>query len=187
MNRILMTHRRWTNRRWLCLKSIFFNRFATFLLVAVFISCCSCQKKQERPIRVGDSAPQFEIRDMNNNLISTKESVGKPMILRFFDPYCKYCKADTAVFNECYTKYKDKGLIIVYLNTEPEPKDIQQFVDDLKIEFPVVLDSQRKVADLFRVQVIPQTIILDPQHKIIGAILGGVSSAEFDDMLNKFF
>lgn len=159
------------------------------ILILLLLVCVSCGKTEENVLKVGDKAPQFETMDIYNNKISSQMAIGKPMILRFFDPYCKYCKADTVVFNNYYTKFKDKGLQVVYLNTEPQPKteEVDKFITELKIEFPVVLDSERRVANLFRVQVVPQTILLDPQHIIIGAILGGVSEAELDDMLGKFF
>jgi hypothetical protein len=36
------------------------------------------------------------------------------------------------------------------------------------------------------VKAMPQTIILNPDHQIIGAILGGVSEAEMDMLLGPY-
>ena len=82
--------------------------------------------------------------------------------------------------------HKDKGLGVIYINTDPQPDEVQKFVDDLEIVFPVVLDPERKIADPYRVHVVPQTIILDPEHRVIGAILGGVSREELDNLLLPF-
>lgn len=160
--------------------------FMIALLLPLFLFG-ACDKADENILKVGDKAPQFETVDIYDTKVSSQEALGKPMILRFFNPDCKYCKADTPVFNEYYAKYKDKGLQVVYLNTdESQPNETEKFIKELKIEFPVVLDSERKIANLFLVQVVPQTIILNPQHIIIGAILGGVSESELNDMLGEY-
>ena len=112
--------------------------------------------------------------------------VGSPIILRFFDPYCKYCKADTVVFNQYYEKYKGRGLQVVYIDTDPDLLKIKEFIEDLDIQFPVVQDLDKKMADLFMVKIIPQTIVLDPNHIMVGALLGGVSKAELDDLLGSY-
>ena len=38
----------------------------------------------------------------------------------------------------------------------------------------------------YKVKALPQTIILDPQHKIIAAILGGVSEQELNGLLSPY-
>ena len=108
------------------------------------------------------------------------------MVLRFFLPDCKYCRADTAVFNKYYAEYKDNGFKIVYINTDPDPEEVHKFVEDLQIKFPVVLDNEKSIAKLYNVNVVPQTIILNPGHKITGAILGGVSKGELDELLGQY-
>jgi peroxiredoxin len=171
---------------WLICQSISCAFVTTLFCAFLFLPGCE-KKAEDEVLKVGDKAPKFETYDMNHNVVSSEKALGKPMILRFFDPHCKYCRADTVIFNNYYSRYKDQGLQVVYLNTEPQPKETEKFIEELQIKFPVVLDTDRKVANLFRVQVVPQTIILDPQHIIIGAILGGVSEAELDDMLSRFF
>ncbi len=163
----------------------------TFKLLIVLITLLSllfagCSDQKVKTLQLGDNAPDFELKDLTGNLVSTTKSAGKPMVLRFFDPYCKYCKADTVVFNDFYKKHRDQGLKVVYLNIDPDLEVIKVFVEELKIEFPVVIDANREIATRYRVKVVPQTIILSPQHKILGAILGGVSEAELDDLLAEF-
>jgi peroxiredoxin len=135
---------------------------------------------------MGDQAPPFMAEDLQGQKVSLESHAGKPVILRFFVPDCKYCRADTAVFNEYFRVYKEKGLGVIYINTDPTPGEVQKFVSDLGITFPVVLDPKRTIADQYRVQVVPQTIILDPAHRVIGAILGGVSKEELDKQLLEF-
>ena len=140
-----------------------------------------------KALRIGQQAPGFSSKDLKGQPVSLDNYAGKPVVLRFFLPDCKFCRADTAVFNELYRTYKEKGLGVIYVNTAPKPGEVQKFVDDLKIIFPVVLDSDRSLANQYLVQVVPQTVVMDLKHNIIGVILGGVSKEQLDDMLRPFF
>jgi len=156
------------------------------LLVFVGLIFFGCGKDGARALKMGDPAPAFSVQDLQGATVSLDKHQGKPVVLRFFLPDCKYCRADTAVFNEYYQTYRDMGLGVIYVNTAPKTDDVQQFVSELGIMFPVVLDPARKIADQYRIQVVPQTIVLDPAHKIVGAILGGVSKEQLDALLLPF-
>jgi len=158
----------------------------TLLLFCCALLVAGCSEEPSKVLVMGGQAPTFTVQDLHGQEVSLAKYDGKPVILRFFLPDCKYCRADTAVFNEYYQTHKDKGLGVIYINNDPDPREVQKFVDDLGIIFPVVLDPDRKIADQFRVRVAPQTFLLDPNHRIIGAILGGVSKEQLDDLLLPF-
>ena len=72
---------------------------------------------------------------------------------------------------------------IIYITTTTNLETIRQFARDLDIPFPVGIDYNRKVSKLFNVKIEPQTIVLDGGHVIRGAILGGVTAEELDEIL----
>lgn len=162
--------------------------YVLYVLFAFFslLVFTGCDSGQEDILKFGGSAPSFEGLDMNGSAIKLSAMQGAPVVLRFFVPNCKYCRADTKIFNQYYQKYSTKGLNIVYINTDPNPEEAEKFVKELEIVFPVILDRDRRIANLYRVKVVPQTIVLDPKHTIIGAILGGVTEDELDALLLQF-
>ncbi|MFW8602353.1 TlpA family protein disulfide reductase [Desulfobacterota bacterium M19] len=165
-------------------KSPFGRMFILAGLILILLTSCSGNDHQK--LHIGDVAPPFTALDLQGRKIILNAYTGKPVVLRFFYPNCRYCRADTAVFNQYYREFKDQGLLIVYLDTAAKGEDLQKFVDDLKIKFPVISDARKEVADKYRVNLVPQTIVLSPQHRIIAAILGGVSREQLDSLLGKF-
>ncbi|MBU4261331.1 MAG: TlpA family protein disulfide reductase [Proteobacteria bacterium] len=124
---------------------------------------------------------------MRGEKISLHEWLGHPVILRFWSTDCIYCRADTPIFNEYFNKFKDRGLRVVYLNSGASQGEVARFVSDLAIPFPVVMDKAGAVAALYRVKIVPQTIIIDPDQKITAAVPGGVGEAELQKLLGKYF
>jgi len=162
-----------------------------YLLVPVLVVICGffpgCGEEKKPRLQIGDRAPDFRVMSMEKQLIHLGAWKGNPVILRFWDTECKYCRADTPVFNRYFEKYKEKGLKVVYINTGKESADVVgDFIKDLEIPFPVVMEKGEQVAMLFNVRIVPQTVIIDPEQTIIAAILGGVGEAELKELVGKF-
>jgi peroxiredoxin len=156
-----------------------------FVLLA--IAGCSGGNSAAKKLKLGDQAPEFSGTDLNGQPVSLAGYQGQPVILRFWSTDCKFCRADTPIFNQYFEKYKDAGLRVVYVNRHSDEATVRKFVADLEIGFPVLIDQDGTLSARYNIKVEPQTIVLSPDHKIIAAILGGVSEAELKSLLGEYF
>ena len=168
------------------MKNLTFNWFLLFsCVIFLFFGC-----KQERtggPLMAGDEAPDFMARDLEGDVIVLSNLGGKPVIVRFWETNCKFCKADTPLFNQYYAKYKDKGLTIVYVSSFFEERQaVDDYIDKLGIKFHVVMDEDARLADLFNVKIYPQTFMIGPDRRILATLFGGVGEAEFEELLGEY-
>jgi len=158
-----------------------------FLLARLLIGC---DKERETPparLQLGDSAPDFAAKDLDGNVVILSNLHRGPVILRFFETNCRFCKADTPVFTEFYKKHQNKGLKVLYVGSFYENENsLRAFVGELSTAFPVILDNASKLADLYGIRAYPQTLFLSPDRKILAAILGGVGEAEMSEILGKY-
>lgn len=161
--------------------------FGSLFFFMLLLILAGCGEEKKARLQIGDQAPDFIVNDMNGKTLHLASWKGKPIIIRFWNTECKYCLADTPVFNQYFKKYKAKGLKVVYINTGKESVDVvADFVKNLKIPFPVVKEGGAEVAALFNVRVVPQTVIIDPEQTIIAAIPGGVRMVELKELAGKF-
>lgn len=158
-------------------------KIAIFFALVLLAACSGSGVKK---LKVGDPVPVFSAEDIDGDLVSLSALKGNPVILRFWSTDCKYCRADTPVFNDYYNRYKDKGLRIYYINTSQSENEVRQFIADLAVVFPVILDSGGGIAKSYNVKIQPMTIIISPEQTMLAAILGGVSRAELDDLVAKY-
>ena len=153
-----------------------------------FLLLTGCSGDDKKAIRTGDTLSPFSSTDLKGIPFSLASRNGSPTIVRFFLLNCPYCKADTPIFNKFYEKYRQKGLEIVYVNNNGEKsEDVQKFADELNIRFPVIFDPEGKIAKQYNVKVQPLTLVLSPEHKLLAALLGGVSEAELNELLGHYF
>ena len=163
----------------------YFIRFFLLLLLSLLLGCV--QEKQSKPLQLGDTAPDFAVKDLAGNVTVLSNLHGSPVILRFFETNCRFCKADTPAFSEFYTEHKDQGLQILYIGSFYENvESLQVFADELGIVFPIAMDIDAGLADLYDIRAYPQTVFISPDQKILAAILGGVGEAELIEIMGKY-
>jgi peroxiredoxin len=159
------------------------------LLCSVLLAlvACSGDKQTAKKLKIGDPAPDFSGTDLNGQPVSLASYQGQPVILRFWSTDCKFCRADTPIFNQYFDKYKEAGLRVIYVNQHSDEATVRRFVADLEIGFPVLIDKDGAISTRYNIKVEPQTIIIGPDHRILAAILGGVSEQELKSLLGEYF
>ena len=161
--------------------------FFQVLLLLALITLTGCGDNSPASLQIGDPAPTFTVQRLDGKTISLADYQGSPVVVRFFLTDCKFCRADTPILNDYYARYSSKGLRVLYIDTLGiDQVALETFVRELAIKFPVARDVDGKATASYRVRALPQTIVLSPDHKIIAAILGGVSEPELNRLLSPY-
>ncbi len=170
------------------MKKRLLSRWIPLVLVFACLLHTGCSREDEpRGLRLGDPAPDFAAKGIDDKVVVLSSLRGGPVILRFFETNCRFCKADTPVFKEFYRKYQERGLQVIYIGSFYEKRDtLQKFVKEMQLDFPVVMDTEAKLADLYDIRAYPQTLFIGPDQKILAALLGGVGRAEMQEILGKY-
>ena len=159
-----------------------------FILAALFtLLVVACSSDKSSRLKIGDRAPAFSVVDLQGQAISSEKWQGSPVILRFWDTECKYCRADSPIINSYFDTYREQGLKVLYVATANETIErVTAYIDELDIGFPVALDKDGTMAQDYQVSLVPQTIFISPDQKIITAVLGGVGEAELQELLGPY-
>lgn len=155
------------------------------VVLLLFVGCSP--QEQARDLQLGDIAPDFAVKDLQGDVLVLSSKKGKPVIVRFFETDCRFCKADTPVFTNFYNENKDKGLEIIYIGSFYEDeKALKKFVEEINPNFPVAMDANARLANLYGIKAYPQTLFISPDQTILAALLGGVGKAELQEILGQY-
>jgi peroxiredoxin len=119
---------------------------------------------------LGVPLPEFEIADIDNNRIRTKDLKGKINIINFWFKACVPCVAEIPDLNILYKKYKSKEINFIAITTD-STSEIVNFLKKHPFDFTIIPNGN----DLFRKKFqlmwgYPFTIITNKKNVIIGAI-----------------
>ncbi len=124
-------------------------------------------------IQAGENAPDFFLSSINGDSISLSDYNGKIVVLIYWRPDQK--RSHTAMKDGNYFShtFKDKGVQLVGLIAKPDNIDtVQKIINDYKIDFPVLIDSERDIYSEYGIRVYPSTIIVNRDGKVAFSIPG---------------
>src|SRR5208283_3955393 len=81
-------------------------------------------------LNVGDDAPPFSMRDLDNKVFSLHEHAGaqaktpsKAMVMVFFATWCKPCMKEVPVLKKVYEAWQSKGVEVIYVGLSQGAKE----------------------------------------------------------------
>jgi peroxiredoxin len=113
----------------------------------------------------GHLAPDFTLKTLQGKTLRLSELQGKKVVLiNFWATWCPPCRVEMPTMQKIYSEYKEKGFEILAVNIEPDAnQEIREFMKELRLTFPVLLDPDLKVARNYRVFGIPVSMLIDHQ------------------------
>lgn len=134
----------------------------------------------------GYRAPDFTITDMNGNKVSLKDYAGKPVFINFWASWCEPCREEMPYIEEAYTQYKDQiEFLMINVIAVDTIKDMQAFMNEFGLTFPVLLDQKNTVSDLYRIYGYPTSYFITDKGVIAEKVAGGMSKQMFNRLLKN--
>ena len=137
----------------------------------------------KRNVAVGKKFADFEMSDLNGKTRKLSEYVGngKIVLIDFWASWCPPCRRDMPNVVEVYKQYKNKGFDIVGVSLDSKKDAWEKGVKDLNITWTQLSDLQgwkNAAAQLYGVNSIPQTVLVDKDGTIIAKGLHGKEVGE---------
>jgi peroxiredoxin len=124
---------------------------------------------------VGRKAPDFSAAGLDGKTqrLSTVTAASRATVVYFWATWCSPCISEFADLETLYRKLKDQGVTLLSINFKETASTAKTFTEDAGASFPVLLDTDGKIAAQFLVWPLPAIFVLDAKgivrHKIIGA------------------
>lgn len=109
-------------------------------------------------------APSYKTRSINKKKISSKDMLGKVVVLNFWFTTCPPCKAEIPNLNELKEKYKGKDVEFIAFALDEEYK-LDKFLKSKKFKYDIVAES-RWLTGKFEIQAYPTNVIIDKEGKV---------------------
>jgi cytochrome c biogenesis protein CcdA/thiol-disulfide isomerase/thioredoxin len=139
-------------------------------------------KPASLPVNAAESAPILDdegpmpdlggaVAWLNSPPLSTKSLRGKVVLIDFWTYSCINCLRALPYVEAWSTKYKDAGLVVIGVHTpefafEKERSNVEKAVHDLKVTYPVAIDSDYQIWRAFKNEYWPAHYFIDGKGRI---------------------
>jgi thiol-disulfide isomerase/thioredoxin len=148
------------------------------LLIAAVIGFVTSATAQQQ------KAANFSLKSADGKLYELKQYKGKVVVVNFWATWCGPCRKEIPDFIEAYKKYKNKGLVIIGISVDQDGwTKVTPYVEESKINYPVVLGTEQVVENYGGINAIPTTFIVDKNGYIADQHTGVMSLKELETKL----
>lgn len=132
---------------------------AVFLAVSLCAGLCG-------PARGAEGA-EFTLESADGERVSLRQAAaGKPVLLVFWATWCPHCNEAVPEINGIQSRLSDRLRILAIDFMESRGK-VKAFMKAKRVTYPVLLDSDGKVARQYNVLGIPTYILLDKDGRVV--------------------
>ena len=131
-----------------------------------------------RKLAVGQVAPEITLADPSGNMVSLSSLRGNYVMIDFWAAWCKPCRAENPNVVALYKKYNPKGFEVFGVSLDRKKEDWLKAIEKDGLSWTHVSDLQyfnSEAAQLYNIQAIPATYLLDKEGKIIAKNLRGIA------------
>ena len=127
-------------------------------------------------VKIDQIAPEISLPGVNDSPVKLSSFKGKVVLIDFWASWCGPCRASIPSVIKLYDKYKAKGFEVFGVSIDSKKKDWLKAIAQDKITYPQVNDKAgwySKTTEVYGVNAIPNTFLLDKTGKIVAIDLEG--------------
>lgn len=148
--------------------------FIILTLILGFVSCQPEEKIEMGKVNIGDTAPDFELKDKDGNIVKLSDFRGEKSVVVYFYPKDETpgCTAQACSFRDSYQDFTDAGAEVIGISSDGSSSHAG-FAENHRLPFILLSDLTGKVRKSYGAYdllgLIPGrvTFVIDKQGKVI--------------------
>jgi len=112
-------------------------------------------------------APDFALPALGGDQVSLSSYKGQVVMINFWATWCGPCRQEMPLLEGIYKKYKPMGFTMIGVNVEPDSKAAEEWLaKHSPVSFPVAFDTDSKVSKMYKVNGMPNSVIIDRKGNV---------------------
>ena len=142
------------------------------LLALIFFCGATLASAQQLKPWSGGAAPPLALHDLEGWLHRLEDYRGKVVLVNFWATWCEPCREEMPSINRLRASLAGRPFEVLAINlAESEPR-IRRFLEQLPLDFPVLMDRDSAAAKRWQARVLPVSFLIGPDGRIRYSVVG---------------
>ena len=150
----------------------------SFLTTALLI-CSGCGVEEPRPPIMGDVAPSFKLKSINDQVISIDDIKGEIVVVSFWSTTCENCIQEIDDLNAIH---ESGDATVIGIALDEDPKRVRTLLTRKPAKYDILMGDQ-STFEAYEGINIPYTIVLDRRRTVRKKFFGRMTPAQFEQTL----
>ncbi len=134
---------------------------------AVIISlACLASYPAQAATSLNKSAPDFTLKMKTGGNFRLAEHRGEVLFINFWASWCGPCRQEMPILDELHSRYRSAGFNVIGITIDEDPRKADAMLEKIPVTFPVLYDAESSVSELFDVDAMPTSILVDRKGKV---------------------
>jgi peroxiredoxin len=126
------------------------------------------------PLRSGAPAPAFELPALTGGNQDLARYRGRVLFVNFWATWCAPCREEAPALQALYGRMRGEGFEVLAISIDDAGavEKVQTFVQQLALDFPILLDPEQRVYRAYQAYGVPETFLIDKQGRVVERFIG---------------
>ncbi len=143
-------------------------------LTAMLLCCASVAAAQQLKPWSGGATPPLALADVEGRAYRLDEYRGKVVLVNFWATWCEPCREEMPSLSRLRASLAGRPFEVLAVNLAESESRIRRFVEQVPLEFPVLMDRDSATAKAWQARLLPVSFLVGPDGRIRYTVLGGI-------------
>lgn len=115
---------------------------------------------------IGRRAPDFTLETIDGETVALSDFQGRIVMVIFWQSDCKACRSEMPHIQAVFQRWSDEELAILAVSVRESANKVRSFAESQGLTFPILLDSEGVVDELYEPSWFPTTFFVDAEGVI---------------------
>lgn len=125
-------------------------------------------------------APDFTLLSIEDEEVQLSDLRGQAVLINFWATWCGPCRIEMPALQERFERYQEEGLVVLAIDFDEPPEEVEFFSDEFGLTFDVLLDPGGEIQSLYRILGYPTSYFVDPEGIIRVKHIGIMTENQLD-------
>ena len=143
----------------------------------------AARKFSATPVVVQYPAPSLTLTSLDGSAHALTDYAGQVVLVNFWATWCQPCLEEMPALEAFYEQHAQAGFVVIGINNGESVGEVESYLDDISLSFPIWLDEQFLGESAFGVNNLPTSFLIDRNGQVRLQWLGAIKLSTLEEVV----